>query len=153
MDQDATGFRAHPVSIDSVESKILQRNQPPDYFCLEVTGRVAIDRNLYDQQDGELCGICGGWRPRKGGRVGFGPLPKMPLIETWDGGDFVKTKNVSVATRYCSRKIVELARSEEWSGFAVGCMMDGFPLPDLSRDDWDAELAVAVAEKFNSMED
>ena len=67
--------------------------------------------------------------------------------------DFVKLKNVSVATRYCSRKIVEIARSEEWTGFAVGCMIDGFPLPDLSCDDWDAELVVAVAGKFKSLDE
>ena len=72
----------------------------------------------------------------------------IPLMDTWDGSDFLKMRNFNFSSRYCTRRIVELARSEKWTGFGVKAMTDGLPRLDLFRDDWDSELAIAAEAKF-----
>lgn len=137
----ATGFAAHPLPIKitqnlSMWSKWLEDHEPPSYYWLEVTGRVNIDRNIYDGGDGNLCSICLNWRPRKGGKVTYGDMPSWPIVESWDGSDFVMTRNVKSGLTYCTRRILELTISEEWTGFDFRSFMPRMPLGNYREAGW-----------------
>lgn len=114
-----SGFRAHPVPIDIVRSDKLREQVAPDYFALEVLGEVDIDRQLFDEYDGNLCDTCGRWSPKNGGKYGFGEKNTIPILETWDGSDLVKVNNIKSTYLYCSRRVIDLARERNWTGFSA----------------------------------
>jgi hypothetical protein len=116
------GYEAHPVTILDIESPILKKKETPEYFILEPLGRVDLDRNIFDEFDGDLCEFCHKWTPRKGGKYRFGEKMTVPVLETWDGLDLVKTNNIKSGRSYCSQRIIDLAHERQWTGFSArGC--------------------------------
>ncbi|MDB6134035.1 MAG: hypothetical protein JWM59_2278 [Verrucomicrobiales bacterium] len=125
VNAEASGFKAHAVGIIGVESKKLRSQQAPKYFIMEIFGGIDLDREKWDKFDGNLCSICKTWRPRKGGTVSWGDKQKVPLMNSWDGSDFMKFKNVKIGGDLCSRKILKLAQVKKWSGFGVRAILPG----------------------------
>ena len=142
------GFVARPVSIDSVESPLLQRQPFPPYYLLEITGRVDIDRQLFDEGEGTVCEACHNWTPMKGGKHSYGDKVKVPLLDTWDGADLVMVRNIKSAYVYCSLKVVNLAIRDQWTDFGIRAFTPRLTCPDLRKPDWLDDLAAAVAAKF-----
>ncbi len=139
-----TGFIAHKAKIWRVSGPI-SKTPPPVYYLLEITGKFELDRKLYDEFEGKLCPTCHSWKP--GGKYTWGDKVELPVLDTWNGGDWSKN-NVGAATPYCSRRVVELARVKKWTGFRILATTYGLPVPDLTKDDWDAELTASVEKKF-----
>jgi hypothetical protein len=139
-----TGFVPHPLQITRVESLALASSSRPNYFVIEVTGRVDIDREHYDGGDGLLCEACGVWRPRPGGKVKYGDKMTVPVLESWDGSDFVKCRNIRHGGFYCAPSVVELARVGGWTGFEFRGFVPRLPAVNLTNPDWLAEFEAAA---------
>jgi len=150
LDNGMTGFVAHPIRISAadIESEVLRKLPIPQYYLLETTGCVDIDRQLFDEFDGELCEVCHNWCPRPGGKYSYGTKVTVPLLSTWDGSDLVAIRNIKNAGIYCSRKVVDLAIEKKWTGFGIQAFTDGLPKIDLTKANWIDDLAVAVANRF-----
>lgn len=140
-----TGFIAHALVITSVESPLLLKINTPQYYLIEFVGRVDIDRELFDEFDGDLCEMCHKWRPREGGKHLFGDKVQMPVLESWDGSDFVMMQNIESGQRFCSRRVVDLAIEKKWTGFSINAFTYGFKKPDLSSDRWFDDLSNEVS--------
>jgi hypothetical protein len=143
-----TGFVAHRLPIEAVESPKLKRQPMPNYFILEVVGRVDIDRARFDEFDGNLCPTCHKWTPRKGGKYRWGDKTRIPVLDTWDGSDFVMTRNIESGSRYCSRRVLDLAREKQWSGFSVVAFTSGLPSVDHVDPNGLEEFEAAARAKY-----
>src|SRR5260370_4060705 len=93
QDERAKGFIAHSLQIRKIDSPKLRKPPPPHYFLIELTGRVDIDRQWYDEGEGSLCPVCNEWSPRPGGKYSWGGKMHIPLLETWDGSDLLQYGN------------------------------------------------------------
>ena len=147
-----TGFVAHRLPIEAVESRKLKQLPMPTYFLLEVVGLVDIDRARFDEFDGNLCPTCHKWTPRKGGKYRWGDKTRLPVLDTWDGSDFVMTRNIESGMRYCSRRVLDLAREKQWSGFSVDAFTSGFPRVNHLDPNGFKELEAAVRARFPNCE-
>jgi hypothetical protein len=150
VDNGVTGFVAHPIRIAAgdIESEVLRTLPIPQYYLLQAIGVVDIDRQLFDEYDGDLCEVCHNWTPRPGGKYRFGSKVHMPVLKTWDGSDLVAIRNKINGGIYCSRKVVDLAIKKEWTGFGIEAFTDGLPRIDLTNPNWAEDLEVAVAKRF-----
>lgn len=145
------GFVAHPLNIGKVDSDRLAKLERPNYFLIEVTGRVDIDRQLFDEGEGSLCPVCGSWRPKRDGKYYFGDRLEVPRLETWDGSDFVMQGNVATVEYCCTPRIVELVRKNGWSGFAFRSFTPRLGRVNLKSENWLAEFEVAAADAFQKV--
>ena len=145
------GYIAHPVR-STPECDFALKGQPiPPYYLLEITGRFNLDRRRFDNFEGQLCPSCHIWKPTKGGKFGYGGKNLFPLVESWNGGDFLLQGNIYSGALYCTRKVAELARAKQWTGFGVSVMSWGCPgggLADLRSPDWYEDLRRKVLDAF-----
>jgi hypothetical protein len=135
-DAGIKGYIAHPLVIDRIDSPVLTRQGCPNYYYIEVTGRIDVDRELYDENEGLYCPFCGDWNPRPGSKIRFGDKPHWPLLDKWDGSDLVMFGNIAQGGYYCTRRVVELFRKHGWTGFDVSSFMPRTKGPDLGKDTW-----------------
>ncbi len=83
---------------------------------MEIVGRVDIDPNELNALGGNLC-------PIYFHSFGVPPDDKLgndrsvPILSTWDGSDFVLTRNWRTAKSYCTRRFVDLASKNRWTNF------------------------------------
>ena len=145
------GFTAHPLVISRVECPRLLRVTPPSYYILEVTGSVAIDRQLYDENEGLVCPGCHNLSPKLGGKYTWGDKVVIPKIETWDGSGFVRLSDFNTATLYCSIEVVNLAIAKKWTGFGVQAFTSRFPKPDICEPNWFEKHQKEVKERFPNL--
>ncbi len=147
-DAGISGFIAHPLSITRIDSPHLRKLPMPNLFLLEITGKINISREIFDENDGNLCTTCGRWRPRPGGRIRFGDRPLWPLMDSWDSCDFVGIRNINLGGIFCTGRVVELIRAHAWTGFWVRSFMPRMPRPDLSKDTWFEDCEKALHQKY-----
>jgi len=131
----ARGFVAHKLGIGEVESTYLQEMPHPDYSLMELTGRVDVDRQWYDEGQGDLCPQCHGWTPGASGKSRWDRM-HLPVMETWDGTDLLTYGNVRTGYHLCTTRIIELARAKKWTGVAFRLMTPRPYFVDLRLDDW-----------------
>src|SRR4030095_16835893 len=145
---EMTGFVAHPLAITRVESPKLRALAIPKYYVIEVTGRADMNRKHFDGGDGLLCEKCGVWRPRPGGEVKFGDKITIPLLETWDGSDFIMYQNIRYGGVYCTPRVVELARIKRWTGIRFRTLAPRLPPVNLEDPDWILKTEQATRDKY-----
>lgn len=148
-----TGFIAHRtrVAYKAGFACEFRTRKIPSYYLLEVTGCIDIDRGRFDNSEGQLCEGCGNWKPRAGSKVGYGEKTRIPLIETWNGGDFIRQHNISTGALRCSRRLADLAAEKQWTGFGIkimswGCRGGG--RADLRNPNWFDDLEARVHEVY-----
>jgi len=123
-----TGFRAHPVTIEKIESSKTPSELIPKYYIIEITGRVDIDPDELDDEGGSVCKFCFYRSPKDDSSYRWSPKRIIPKMETWDGGDFVQTRNLRNAYKYCSRRFIDLACKHKWTNFIFGESLPGVGL-------------------------
>ena len=113
-----TGAVAHPTTIAEVGVKGLRNKPIPAYFLLEIRGKVDVDHSELGGA-GNFCTFCGQSLKliNAGGGKGARTIPKL---ETWDGSDFVMTRNWKTTRFYCTRRFVDLACENHWTNFRFG---------------------------------
>ena len=126
-----SGFIAHEMEIVEVKNKKLRDLPTPKYYIMEITGRFDIDWNMLDDVGGSVCPLCFYRNAQKENEYRFREKHLIPLIETWDGGVFLKTRNLRNGTLYCSKRFVELACEHKWTNFFFG---DSIPRVGLWRN-------------------
>ncbi|HYE61182.1 MAG TPA: hypothetical protein VD997_04230 [Phycisphaerales bacterium] len=118
----------HPTHIDLLRSKKLRKSDAPKYFVPLLKSGIRIDleasgeRRRSDPPRGpELCPVCGfrenlpgprtkAWQAHK--RRGLHVVPG-----SWAGLDlFISEDLEPVLQVFCTRKVLELARRERWTG-------------------------------------
>jgi hypothetical protein len=150
-ENDIQGYKAHSVRTAPECDFALKRQPIPPYYLLEITGRFDLDRRRFDDFEGQLCPKCHIWKPTKGSRFGYGEKNLFPLLESWNGGDFLLQGNIDSGAIYCTKKVADLARVRKWTGFGIkimswGCPEDG--RADLGSPDWYEDLRHKVLEAF-----
>jgi hypothetical protein len=114
-----TGCIFHAVEITGIENRKLATLTPPSYFLIEITGKVDIDLNELDEIGGGVCPIC--FRRNAQSRpYQFVAKKTVPKLDTWDGSDFVTTRNLQSGMSYCTRRFVDLACKHRWTNFRFG---------------------------------
>jgi len=131
-----TGFIAHPVEIVEVKIKKLAEQSLPKYYLIEITGKMDVDPNELDDVGGSLCPLCFS-RNCTVEPYQFRAKRVMPKLETWDGSDFVRTRNWSTGMHYCTRAFVDLACKNRWTNFVFGYSMPGVTMWSKSPEEGD----------------
>jgi len=149
------GFRAHPVVITEIKSKKLASLSVPQYFLLDITGRVDIDPNQLDDVGGSLCPVCFRRNAQADNPYRWKEKRIVPELETWDGDDFVKIRNWRCEMNYCSKQFIDLANEHRWTNFIFGESLPGVAIYEKPPkggvsyfdDDWFADVSKAVKAK------
>lgn len=95
-------FKATPVEIVKIESRKLRNQEPPNYFVIEITGRMNFDLKA----------------GKKEYRFGTDTSTRwVPLVDSWDGSDLFVAGNSDAKFTYCTEKVLLLARQAQWSNF------------------------------------
>ena len=123
-----TGFRAHPVAIEKVESKDLSGQPAPRYYLIEITGTADIDPNEVDDEGGSICPVCFCRTPKDDNPYRWAPKRLVPKLATWDGSDFVRLRNLRTARKFCSKRFIDLASKHQWTNFRFGETLPGICL-------------------------
>ena len=145
------GYRAHRVPVSPGFDFALKGQPIPPYYLLEITGRFDLDRRRFDNFEGQLCPKCHIWLPTKGSKFRYGEKNLFPLLESWNGGDFLVQGNIHSGALYCTKKVADLARAKNWTGFGIKVMSWGCPeggRADLRFPDWYEDLRRKVLEAF-----
>ncbi len=145
------GYVAHPVRTSAGLDFALNGESIPPYYLLEITGRFDLDRRRFDNFEGQLCPNCHIWKPTKGSKFGYGEKNLFPLLESWNGGDFLLQRNIKSGVLYCTKKVADLARAKKWTGFGIKVMSWGCPeggRADLRFPDWYEDLRQKVLDAF-----
>jgi len=135
-DASLTGFIAHPVEIVEVKIKKLAELPVPRYFLMEITGRVDIDPNELDDVGGSLCPLCFNRDCKIKHPYRWQTKRMVPKLETWDGSDFVRTRNWSTGRYYCTRTFVDLACKNRWTNFVFGTTSPGVTMFKTKIEDY-----------------
>ena len=87
------------------------------------------------------------WRPLPKGKIGWGGGDFVVEKGSWDGSDFAKVGNLSVGNKFCTPRVLELARDENWTGFTFFAQTRKPIAADLRVADWKADLQQKIREK------
>lgn len=145
------GYVAHRVPVSAGVDFALKGQPIPPYYLLEITGRFDLDRRRFDNFEGQLCPKCHIWKPTKGSQFRYGEKNLIPILDSWNGGDFLVQGNIDSGALYCTKKVADLAVTKKWTGFGIRVMSWGCPgggLADLRRPDWYEELRDRVLTAF-----
>lgn len=114
----ASGFDVCPIRLAEVRSRRLALLPEPEYFYLRVTGAVDIDLTAGGIGGVPACPECFQQIPE-----GHQPAHRhVPIAGTWDGADFVRTRNLPNLLTFCTRRVVELARTARWTNLRIDPM-------------------------------
>lgn len=97
------------------------------YYAVEFTGRVTIDRKLYDGGDGFLCPECGVWKPRLEGTVRWEKKCMAVVDEGTDLPDFALAANISSFYPFISARAARLFGRLGFTGFAYRSLVGFYP--------------------------
>lgn len=150
-DNGIRGYIAHRVPVSTGFDFALKDQPIPPYYLLEITGRFDLDRRRFDNFEGQLCPNCHIWKPTKGSKFRYGEKNLFPLLESWNGGDFLLQGNIDSGALYCTKKVADLARAKKWTGFGIKVMSWGCPeggRADLRFPDWYEDLRRKVFDAF-----
>jgi hypothetical protein len=104
----------------------------PEYFQIEITGRVAIS---YPEHEVTICPLCLCRTDNL-----FGDKLMLADLDTWTGDDLVKPSNVSTGFVLTTRKLIDLARENGWSSFHFGAWMPHCRVHFMAEGDWHADV-------------
>ena len=128
------GFKAHRIPIQEQRTLEILKEGVPVYYVIEITGKVELDRDLYDGGDGLLCPECRYWDPRPGGTISWGNKIEAIVDSGEEPPDFALCWSPRIGTTFCSPSFVELVRVYGLTGFGFGSCAD--IALDLDRPDW-----------------
>lgn len=123
-----TGYKAHPLAITEIKSRRLASVPAPPYYLIEITGRIDVDQNELDDVGGSVCPICFYRNTNSENKYRWKPKRLVPILDTWDGSDFVVMRNLRNARRFCSKRFIDLANKHKWTNFIFGEAMPGVGL-------------------------
>ena len=135
-----TGFRAYPMRWEGIEpwTEMMCPKADglewPEYFRIEILGRVAQDRREVDPEGKIFCPECDKIVP--GTVVDRKKLRQpVPLPGTWDGSDLCVWRGVTQGqSPMCSRRFIDLAAKHHWTNLGVGSPVPGVffhsPIPE-----------------------
>jgi hypothetical protein len=144
-----TGFKAHPLPFSKIDSPTLRALPGPRYYVIEITGRLDLDRWWFDEYEGHYCPECHRWGPSEGDdrKYSWGNIRLMPDMRTWTGDDFAMCSNILVGYRFCTPKVVDLARAMRWEGIQFSGLVPYGPRLPLEHADWLARYRAEALEK------
>jgi len=147
--EEIEGFEAHKVLVKYARVAPLQKaSEMPSYYWLEFIGKIDIDRECFDHHEGTVCAGCEWWKKNPERATSKSQRLLVPVMDNWDGSDFVTIGNVLWGGYFCSRRVVELARKEAWTGIEFGGFDPHLPRLDLGRSDWHAAFSKSVKSKY-----
>jgi len=128
ISEGLTGFIAHPLKIEKIGNKKLAEKGDPSYSIIEITGRVDIDVGQLDDVGGSVCPVCFTRNPAADNPYRWKEKRVFPLMETWDGSDFTRIRNLRWGIHYCSKRFIDLASRHKWRNFIFGQSLPGVGL-------------------------
>ena len=143
-----TGFVPHPVIFHKIDSPKLQKQSQPQYFLIELTGHINVNRDLFDEKEGNECPVCHNWTPKEGGKYFYGARTLFPEMSTWDGSDFVHIHSPAIGGHFCTTRIIELARAKKWVGAHFESVTPRPYFVNLKSDKWLDEIAEKVRAEY-----
>lgn len=150
-----SGFEAYLVEIVDIQNKKLKSLPVPQYYAIDIKSQFDIVWDELDDSGGSVCPICFYRNPGKDNEYYFAPKRLVPILETWDGGAFLRTRNLRNGIFYCSRQFVELACKNKWTNFIFGEHMPKITLWQKPPDDgcisyWDPRWFEKVAARVKA---
>lgn len=97
------------------------------YYLVQITGRVTVDRNLYDGGDGFLCPECGVWKPRLEGTVRWGDKVTAIVDEGAGMPDFAYAANIVGLQPFMSIRAAQFFGASGFTGFKYLSLIPNYP--------------------------
>jgi len=107
---NASGFAPKPVAIAGTRDTTLRKETAPRYFYLHVDGSIDIHLTA----SGLAAPRCPACKTLQGA-VKTEARALVPDDESWDKSDILKISNHINAMYFCTKTILELARSDRWT--------------------------------------
>ena len=139
LESGVSGFIPRKVKLTIDDDEAFTR-PTPEYFQIEVTGRVAIS---FPNNEAIICPICLSRTDRN-----FGDELMVPVLDTWTGDDLVMPSNVASNFVLSTRKLIDLARAEGWSSFRFGSWIPHCRVYFMNRSDWHTDVAERVRHHY-----
>lgn len=121
-----TGAAFHRVPVVSRKNAEEFSSLQP-YYWIEVTGRVLVDRDLYDGGDGFLCPECGVWKPRLEGTVRWGDKVTAVVEDGTEMPDFAFAANISGLLPFISIRAAQFFGASGFTGFKYLSLIPNYP--------------------------
>ena len=121
-----TGATFHRVPVVSRKNGEEFSSLQP-YYWIEITGRVTVDRQLYDGGDGFLCPECGVWKPRLEGTVRWGDKVTAIVDEGAGMPDFVFAANIAGLHPFMSIRAAQFFGASGFTGFMYLPLIPNYP--------------------------
>ncbi|WP_050025047.1 hypothetical protein [Verrucomicrobium sp. BvORR034] len=134
-----SGFIPRKVRLTINDGRAFTR-PVPEYFQIEITGRVAIS---YPESEVTICPLCLSRTDHN-----FGDKLMVPDLDTWTGDDLVKPSNVSSGYVLTTRKLIDLARENGWSTFQFGTWIPHCRVNFMAEGDWHADVVARTRLKY-----
>ncbi len=127
------GFVAHPIKIRVIKNKKLSESLIPQYYLIEVNGKIDIDLKNFNDEIGYVCPVCFCWVRRPKSVQSWKHRIYIPNLETWNGFDFVNMRNIRNIQRFCTRRFIDLAYAHKWTNFVFEEMISQIGLWEKPR--------------------
>ena len=126
-----SGF--NPIATDlTIDTDRSLKRTSPEYFHLEVTGKVEV---RFPEHEVMICPGCLCF-------IGnFGHKLMVPDLKSWSGDDLVMTSNVKTGFVLTTRKLIDLAKSENWKSFEFGSTIPHVLVRLFETDDWLVDIS------------
>jgi len=157
-EEGLTGFIAHPTQIVDIDNETLKHSSVPQYYLLDITGRVDIDPGALDEHGGAICPVCFTRNCSHASPYRWKERLILPILSTWDSSNFVLTRNWRTHMRFCTSHFIDLACKHGWTNFVSTTLMGDSlwrkpPAGKLSYldPDWLAKLSERVKIKHSDL--
>ena len=139
LESGVNGFIPRKVKL-TIDDDMAFARPAPEYFQIEITGRVAIS---YPDDEVSICPVCLSRTDHN-----FGDKLMVPVLNTWTGDDLVKPSNVASGFVLSTRKLIDLARAEGWSSFQFGSWIPHCRVNFIGNGDWHTDVTERIRHKY-----
>jgi hypothetical protein len=140
------GIRSHRIPVvEQITGNLIEGIQ--DYHAIEITGRIDLDRALYDGGDGLLCPECHSWEPRPGGTVSWGDKIKAIVDRGEDLPDFAMAGNIAIGGVFCKPVFADLVGTCGFSGFEFLSLAPSYRITPGQPGWWERYCAI-IRERY-----
>jgi hypothetical protein len=145
------GFVAHPVSIKPFKNKRLLAKGVPQYYLLEITGRVDVDVARFEE-DHQICPVCLQFENKTGSDLNYRTRPPFVFLspENSDGSDLLEFGNLRPSYTVCTRKFIDLACQHQWTNFVFGYWVPQVGISEkfYQKPDWFERVTVLAKVRY-----
>ncbi len=146
--ENVSGFVPHPIRWEGGHDF----HALPDYFHLEITGRVELETRLFEESGEECCQECNYVVGIKGRKILYGRRKTLVRQGSWDGSDICKAKNVFLGEMpIVSARIIDIIAAHKLDWLSFGEVIPGVAIRAPVAVDWKDEVTQKLYAKYEGV--